>query len=118
MRLLITSFASFSMPSIIYQRMSPSLDWGQRHNLLFCEPILARLTTDHAKQIACKPGLPTEVEEGRKHTSVAIRHESKVVAVFFISRGSKATPADYLKNQLYLTTRQTLDLARCHLDPA
>jgi hypothetical protein len=39
----------------------------------------------------------------------------RIVALFVISRSSHESGARYLKDQLLLSERQTLDLARCSL---
>src|SRR5713226_6446797 len=93
--------------------MSLGLALNRRANWLICGTALPKLTTDHAEQIAVKPGLSTEVNQGRKHKSVSILWRGRIVALFFISRGSRSSPADYLSKQLYLTTRQAYRLAAC-----
>ena len=71
------------------------------------------LTSKEAEQIAAK--LNAEVKEGRGHTRVLVRWQGRLVASYGIRRGSRETSHDYIPRQIFLSFRQTLDLARCPL---
>jgi hypothetical protein len=71
------------------------------------------LTSKEAEEIATK--LNAEIQEGRGHKRVLIRWQGRVVASYGIRRGSRETSHDYIPRQIFLTFRETLDLARCPL---
>lgn len=71
------------------------------------------LTSREAEQIASK--LEAEVKEGRGHARALIRWQGRIVASYGIRRGSRETSHDYIPKQIFLTFRETLDLARCPL---
>lgn len=71
------------------------------------------LTSREAEQIASK--LEAEVKEGRGHARALIRWQGRIVASYGIRRGSRETSHDYIPKQMFLTFRETLDLARCPL---
>lgn len=68
--------------------------------------------TREAEQIAAK--LDAEITQGRKHTRATIRWNGKVVAQFGIRHG-KNLGHDFIPKQIFVSTRQALDLARCPL---
>ena len=68
--------------------------------------------TREAEQIAAK--LDAEVEQGRKHTRAVVRLNGQFVGSFGIRRGTNLGH-DYVSKQIYATTRQAIDLARCPL---
>ena len=71
------------------------------------------LTSREAQQIASK--LEAEIKEGRGHARALIRWQGRIVASYGIRRGSRETSHDYVPKQIFLTFRETLDLARCPL---
>jgi len=71
------------------------------------------LTSKEAEQIAAK--LEAEIKEGRGHARALIRWQGRIVASYGIRRGSRETSHDYVPKQIFLTFRETLDLARCPL---
>lgn len=72
---------------------------------------MARLTTDHAEKIAGKLGI--RPERGRKHDHVYIRWEGRIIASYGIRRGSRQLAHDYVAEQIFLTPREAINLARC-----
>lgn len=74
---------------------------------------MSMFTQKEAEAIAKK--LRATIEKGRKHDQVFIRYQEKIVARYGLRRGSKPMGHDYIPQQIFLTTRQTLELARCPL---
>jgi hypothetical protein len=74
---------------------------------------LPSLTTSHAEQIAAKLGITPK--KGRKHERVYIRWAGRIIASYGLRRGSRELSHDYVAEQIFITRRQALDLARCPL---
>ncbi len=70
-------------------------------------------TKKDAKAIAVKFGV--KPEPAKKHDIVYIRFEGRIVAKYGIRRGSHNEAHPYIPAQLYLTNRQTKELASCSL---
>jgi hypothetical protein len=64
-----------------------------------------------AEAIAKK--LDAEIRTGRKHDLVVIRWRGTIVCKYGMRRGSSSHP--YIPNQIGLSLRQAIDLARCPL---
>ncbi len=71
------------------------------------------LTSKEAEQIADKLG--AEIQKKRLHDVAIIRWQGKMVASYGIRRSSKAVGHDYIPTQIFLSTRETLNLAKCPL---
>jgi len=70
------------------------------------------LTTREAEQIADK--LTADIKQGRKHTRATIRWNGRFIASFGIRRG-KDLGHDFIPGQIFITSRQALELAKCPL---
>lgn len=71
-------------------------------------------TQKEAEKIAEK--LRADFKERKRHLVALIRYQDKIVAQYGIRRGSKALGHDHIPEQLFITTRQALELARCPLE--
>lgn len=74
---------------------------------------MRHLTAVEAEQIATK--LDAEIDDRRRHAVVLIRWQGKIIATYGIRRGSRETGHDYIPRQIFLTLRETVNLARCPL---
>lgn len=68
------------------------------------------LTADHGEQIARK--LQADRVESR-HVRIYVKWNGKIVASYGIRRGSREHGHDFIAKQLFIRTREALDLARC-----
>ena len=84
-----------------------------RHNSQPLTLTLSKLITRDAEVIAQK--LNAEVATGRKHVIAKVRCGGVHIGQFNIRRGSNVGH-DYIPNQIFVTMRQALELARCTLD--
>lgn len=71
------------------------------------------LTQNEAQQIADK--LEATIQGKRGHARVYDRWGGRIVASYGIRRSSRAVGHDFIPHQLFITFRQTVDLARCPL---
>ena len=71
---------------------------------------MSTFTKTEAEQIANK--LDAEISKGRKHDLAQIRWQGQVVASYGIRRGKKDLGHDYIPKQIFISIRETLDLAR------
>jgi hypothetical protein len=74
---------------------------------------LSKLTTEHADKIANK--LVGPPEGGRKHEHVYVKWRGRIVASYGIRRSSHQVGHDFIPRQIFVTTHQAIDLARCPL---
>lgn len=74
---------------------------------------MAILTSKEAEEIANK--LEAEIKPGRRHPKVLVRWKGRIVAQYGIRRGSGDVSHNYISRQLFISFRETLDLARCPL---
>ena len=72
---------------------------------------MAILTSKEAESIAKK--LEAEIIPGRRHPKVIVRWQGTIVAQYGIRRGSRDVSHNYIPNQLFISFREALDLARC-----
>ena len=70
------------------------------------------LTADSALTIAQK--LEAEISEGRKHAKAVVRINGTYIGQFGIRRDRMAGH-DYIPNQIYVSMKEALGLARCSL---
>ena len=74
---------------------------------------MSLFTQTEAEAIAKK--LKADIEKGRKHEQALIRYQNQIIARYGIRRGSRSLGHDHIPRQIFLNTRQTLELARCPL---
>jgi hypothetical protein len=71
------------------------------------------LTQKEAIAVAKK--LHAEILHGSDHDQAIIRFNGRIVARYGIRRSSKDVGHDFMPQQLFISLRQTFDLARCPL---
>lgn len=81
---------------------------------------MAIITKEHAQKIVKKLGAEIETKQrsgaGKAHTTALIYHNGILIAQFGIRHGSnKDQSHDHIRNDLHVSPRQALNLARCPL---